>query len=205
MKLKTGTHRAAGSLSRYQRFALPMIGCSAALTGAASGWLITDPAMSQLPELTSTVSVEQMDGESANLSSTQTIQETDQVVPAFNGRPVRALRTIRMMVTAYSPDAQSCGEFADGITASGYSVKTNGMKLVAADTSLLPFGTMLSIPGYDDGFVVPVLDRGGAIKGNHLDALFPTHEEALQWGVRHLDVTIWEYADGKPNDFKSIY
>ena len=110
-----------------------------------------------------------------------------------------------MMVTAYSPDAQSCGEFADGITASGYSVKTNGMKLVAADTSMLPFGTMLSIPGYDDGYVVPVLDRGGAIKGDHLDALFPTHEEALQWGVQHLDVTIWEYADGKPNDFKSIY
>ena len=89
--------------------------------------------------------------------------------------------------------------------ASGYSVRTNGMRLVAADTTLLPFGSMLSIPGYDDGMIVPVLDRGGAIKGNRLDVLFPTHEQALQWGVQHLDVTIWEYADGKPNDFKSIY
>ncbi len=185
--------------------ALPMVGCSAALTGAASGWLMTDPAMSYPPEQTATAFVEHKNTESVHSSSTQTIQETDQVVPSFNGRPVRAVRTVRMMVTAYSPDAQSCGEFADGITASGYSVKTNGMKLVAADTSILPFGTMLSIPGYDDGFIVPVLDVGGAIKGNHLDALFPTHEEALQWGVRHLDVTIWEYADGKPNDFKSIY
>ncbi len=202
MKLKNGTHRAAGSLSRYQRFALPMVGCSAALTGAASGWLMTDPALSYPPEQTATVFVEQID---SSLSSTPIVQEIDQVGPSFNGRPVRAVRTIQMMVTAYSPDAQSCGEFADGITASGYSVKTNGMKLVAADTSKLPFGTMLSIPGYDDGFIVPVLDVGGAIKGDHLDALFPTHEEALEWGVRHLDVTIWEYADGKPNDFKSIY
>ena len=205
MKLKNGTHRAAESLYRCRRMALPMVGCSAALTGAASGWLMTDPALSYPPEQTATASVEQADVDLANRSFTQIVQETDQVAPSFNGRPIRAVRTIRMMVTAYSPDAQSCGEFADGITASGYSVKTNGMKLVAADTSMLPFGTMLSIPGYDDGFVVPVLDVGGAIKGNHLDALFPTHEEALEWGVRHLDVTIWEYADRKPNDFKSIY
>ena len=204
MKLKNGTHR-AGSLSRFQRFALPMIGCTAALTGAASGWLTTDPGLSFPPQQIETALVDQQDSKLGSLSSAQFVQETDQVGPSFNGRPVRAVRTIRMMVTAYSPDARSCGEFADGITASGYSVKTNGMNLVAADTSKLPFGTMLSIPGYDDGYIVPVLDVGGAIKGDHLDALFPTHEEALEWGVRHLDVTIWEYADGKPNDFKSIY
>ena len=79
------------------------------------------------------------------------------------------------------------------------------MRLVAADTTLLPFGSMLSIPGYDDAMIVPVLDRGGAITGNHLDVLFPTHEQALQWGVQHLDVTIWEYADGNGDDFKPIY
>ena len=168
-----------------------MVGCTAALTGAASGWLTTDSDLTQPPMQTAPASI------------TQT--ESDWVVPSFNGRPVRPARTVRMLVTAYSPDAQSCGAFADGITASGYSVKTNGMKLVAADTTLLPFGTMLSIPGYDDGYIVPVLDRGGAITGNHLDVLFPTHDQALQWGVQHLDVTVWEYADGNPNDFKSIY
>ena len=168
-----------------------MVACTAVLTGAASGWLMTDPALSPSPELTAPAPI------------TQT--EPDWDVPSFNGRPVRPSRTVRMLVTAYSPDARSCGAFADGITASGYSVKTNGMRLVAADTRLLPFGTMLSIPGYDDGYIVPVLDRGGAITGDHLDVLFPTHGQALHWGVRHLDITIWEYADGKPNDFKSIY
>jgi 3D (Asp-Asp-Asp) domain-containing protein len=116
----------------------------------------------------------------------------------FNGRPVRPARTITMKVTAYSADAASCYPFADGQTATLHSVEANGGFLVAADTDLLPFGTMLSIAGYNDGKVVPVLDRGGAIKGNRLDLLFPSHEAALQWGVKTLDVVIWEYADGKP-------
>ena len=127
-----------------------------------------------------------------------TIEKTD-VRPLgvryFNGRPARPVRTVWITVTAYSPDHRSCGEHADGITASNKSVWTNAMKLVAADTSILPMGTMLSIPGYDDGRIVPVLDRGGAIKGARLDVLFPSHDEALQWGVQRLPVTIWEYAD----------
>lgn len=124
--------------------------------------------------------------------------EPDTSLRWFNGRPVRPARTITMKVTAYSADAASCYPFADGQTATLHSVDANGGFLVAADTDLLPFGTMLSIDGYNDGKVVPVLDRGGAIKGNRLDLLFPSHEAALQWGVKTLDVVIWEYADGKP-------
>ena len=113
----------------------------------------------------------------------------------FNGRPIRPVRTMTMIVTAYSPDARSCGQFADGITASGYSVWTNGMKMAAADSSMLPLGSLISVPGYDGGNVVPVLDRGGAIKGSRLDMLYATHKEARKWGVKRLQVTIWEYAD----------
>lgn len=103
-----------------------------------------------------------------------------------------------MIVTAYSPDAQSCGPFADGQTATLHSVRTNAGHLVAADTAVLPFGSLVSVPGYDHGHVVPVLDRGGAIRGHRLDVLFPTHEAALAWGVRELEVTVWAYADGGP-------
>ena len=115
--------------------------------------------------------------------------------PMFNGKPLRKSRTIRMLVTAYSPDARSCGKWADNITASGYSVWTNGMKLVAADPRLLRYGSIISVPGYDNGDPVPVLDCGGAIKGHRLDVLFPTHEAARQWGKRWLDVTVWEYRE----------
>lgn len=118
----------------------------------------------------------------------------------FNGRPVRPARTMWMTVTGYSPHAASCAPFDDGLTATLHSVKVNGTKLVAADTRLLPFGSMLTIPGYDNEQVVPVLDRGSAIKGYKLDLMFPTHQEALNWGRQRVQVTVWEYADGLPPD-----
>ncbi|MHC5004642.1 MAG: 3D domain-containing protein [Planctomycetota bacterium] len=121
----------------------------------------------------------------------------------FDGRPVRPARVLTMRVTAYSPDARSCAPFDDNVTASGYSVWTNGMKLVAADTDLLPFGSLVSVPGYDDGRIVPVLDRGARIKGHRLDVLLPTHDHARRWGVRDLPVVIWEYADDRPSDFRT--
>lgn len=116
----------------------------------------------------------------------------------FNARPARPARTIWMTVTGYSPDERSCGDSADGLTATMHSVTTNAMKLVAADPTVLPYGSMVSIPGYDTDSIVPVLDCGGAIKGDKLDLLFPTHEEALKWGRQRVLVTIWEYADGLP-------
>lgn len=115
----------------------------------------------------------------------------------FNGRPIRPVRTMQMVVTAYSPDARSCAGTDDGITASLHHVSTNGHRSVAADTRLLPLGSMLTIPGYDADRVVPVLDRGGAIKGRRLDVLFPTHAEARAWGVKKVTVTVWGYADGE--------
>ena len=120
----------------------------------------------------------------------------------FNGRPITPVRTLRMRVTAYSPDERSCGRHADGITSSGYSVETNGGQLVAADARWFRFGSLISIPGYAEGQVVPVLDRGGAIKGNRLDVLYPLHERARQWGVQYLYVTEWAYADGLPVGFR---
>ncbi|MBL4808626.1 MAG: 3D domain-containing protein [Phycisphaerales bacterium] len=113
----------------------------------------------------------------------------------FDGKLIRPARVIYMTVTGYSPDARSCGKFADGKTATMNSVWTNGMKLVAADPKVLPYWSMVSIPGYANTEIVPVLDCGGAIKGNRLDLLYPTHEIALQWGVRQVPVTVWEYVE----------
>jgi 3D (Asp-Asp-Asp) domain-containing protein len=129
--------------------------------------------------------------------------EEDESIRWFNGRSIKPVRTMRMLVTAYSPDARSCGDQADGITASGYSVWTNGGRMVAADTTILPFGSLVSVPGYGEDEIVPVLDRGGEIKGNRLDVLYSTHDIAKRWGAQRLDVTIWEYADDKPNGFRT--
>jgi 3D (Asp-Asp-Asp) domain-containing protein len=113
----------------------------------------------------------------------------------FDGKLVRPARVIYMTVTGYSPDARSCGEFADGKTATMKSVWTNGMNLVAADPKVLPYWSMISVPGYAKTEIVPVLDCGGAIKGNRLDLLYPTHEMALQWGIRQVPVTVWEFVE----------
>lgn len=85
-------------------------------------------------------------------------------------------------VTAYCPGACCCDEFADGITASGHVIQP-GDRFVAADKRLA-FGQMIVIPGYGR---VPVLDRGGAIKGNRIDVFYPTHQEALEWGVKYFE------------------
>ncbi len=97
-------------------------------------------------------------------------------------------RTIRMRVTAYCPCAKCCGKYADNITASGHPIQP-GDVFVAADKRF-PFGTTMIIDGYADSQPVKVLDRGGAIRGNKLDVFFHTHEEALEWGVRHIDVKV---------------
>jgi 3D (Asp-Asp-Asp) domain-containing protein len=102
----------------------------------------------------------------------------------------RLPRVVKMEVTAYCPCKKCCGKNARGVTASGLHVSHNQGLFVAADTTVLPFHTKLLIPGYAGGTTVPVLDRGGAIKGNRLDVFFPTHERALKWGRRTIEVTI---------------
>lgn len=96
---------------------------------------------------------------------------------------------VRMLVTGYCPCSICCGPGAHGVTASGLSVGSNGGHFVAADPRVA-FGTMLQVPGYNEGRPVPVLDRGGAIKGRRLDVFFPTHQAAKKWGARWLTVTI---------------
>lgn len=92
-------------------------------------------------------------------------------------------------VTAYCGCAKCCGSYAkdrptdrDGqpivYTASGERARAGCT--VAADTSVLPFGTVLII----DGRVYKVQDTGSAVKGKHIDIYFSTHQQALEWGCQ---------------------
>mgnify|MGYP000333116534 CR=1 FL=1 len=63
---------------------------------------------------------------------TESDPEWDLSTRWFDGRPVRPSKVVLMRVTGYSPDSRSCGEFADGQTATLHSVWTNAMRLVAA-------------------------------------------------------------------------
>jgi 3D (Asp-Asp-Asp) domain-containing protein len=72
-----------------------------------------------------------------------------------------------------------------GVTASGTKARKG---TIAADTAKYPFGTVMYVPGYGYGRVE---DRGGAIKGNHVDLFFKKHKRALEWGKRQKQVKIW--------------
>jgi 3D (Asp-Asp-Asp) domain-containing protein len=102
-------------------------------------------------------------------------------------------RTFEANVSGYCLCEKCCGRWTKVYprrTASGHVIKP-GDKFVAAPRNI-PFGTLIVIPGYNNGRPVPVLDRGGAIKGNKLDLFFPTHKAALEWGRRKIIVKIAE-------------
>lgn len=89
--------------------------------------------------------------------------------------------TMYCTVTAYSPTVAE----TDGNplrTASGKRVYVGG---VAADLRKFPFGTILLIPGYNNGKPCTVTDSGGAIRGNKLDVFLWSTHEAVHFGRRH--------------------
>lgn len=87
--------------------------------------------------------------------------------------------------TAYCPCSICCGQWADGITASGKKAKAN--HTVAVDKSLIPLGSKLLV----DGKVYYAEDTGGAIKGKRIDIYYNTHQEALSSGYGHKNVDVY--------------
>jgi len=81
--------------------------------------------------------------------------------------------------SAYTAAADEC-EKSDGITASGLNVKED--ETIACPYQF-PFGTKLNIHGMGTYICE---DRGGAIKGNHIDIYMKTKKEAFAFGRRHL-------------------
>lgn len=86
------------------------------------------------------------------------------------------------VITAYCPCEKCCGEYADGITATG-TVATEG-RTCAVDPDVIPLGTEIEI----DGVKYIAEDVGGAIKGNRIDICFNDHRNALQYGVKCREV-----------------
>jgi 3D (Asp-Asp-Asp) domain-containing protein len=81
--------------------------------------------------------------------------------------------------SAYTAAADECGK-SDGITASGLKVKVQ--ETIACPPNF-PLGTKLRIEGMGT-YVCE--DRGGAIKGNHIDIYVETKKEAFEFGRQHL-------------------
>lgn len=102
-------------------------------------------------------------------------------ITANDQKPAKMIVT----ATAYCPCVECCGK-TDGITATG-TIATQG-RTIAADPSVLAYGTVLSI----NGNTYTVEDCGGAIKGNRIDIFYNSHEEALEFGIQELTAIIVE-------------
>ena len=98
--------------------------------------------------------------------------------------------TVRMRVSAYCPCRKCCGKHSDGLTASSHRIRKGDM-FVAADKKY-DFKTRFIISGYNESKPVEVLDRGSAIRGNRLDVFFDSHEEAIEWGIKYMDVRVMQ-------------
>jgi len=95
---------------------------------------------------------------------------------------------VNMLVTGYDNSYQSTGKNPGD---PGYGITASGKKAAAGTIAApknYPFGTEMFVPGYGCG---NVQDRGGAIKGSHIDLWFSSTQQALNWGMkRNLPVEV---------------
>jgi len=95
---------------------------------------------------------------------------------------------VEMELTGYAPlDPQAvegvCYSGDPTVTASGEPSQP-GISIAAGPS--VPFGTEIYVPGYGVGVVH---DRGGLISDKHIDLMFATRGQALNWGRQTM--TVW--------------
>lgn len=78
-----------------------------------------------------------------------------------------------------------CNDGDSTYTATG-TIVTAG-RTIAIDPNYIPYGTRIEIEGVG---IRIAEDCGGAIKGNRIDLLFETHQQALEWGIQEREVKI---------------
>ena len=88
-------------------------------------------------------------------------------------------------VSGYCSCVKCCGK-NNGITASGSKASAN--HTIAAPSNY-SFGTKIEIEGMG---IFTIEDRGGAIKGNKIDVYFNSHNEALAFGRKQLQIRVIE-------------
>lgn len=93
--------------------------------------------------------------------------------------------TYNLLVTGYSSTLAQCGA-NPFITASGQRVRSG---IVA--TNFLPLGARIKIPQVFGDQVFEVQDRMAQRHWARVDIWFPTYQQAVQFGVRRLEVEVF--------------
>ena len=83
--------------------------------------------------------------------------------------------------TGYCP-CKSCSEGWGRHTSTGAIAASN--HTIAVDPKVIPYGSRIMI----NGIIYTAEDKGGGVKGNHIDIFFDTHSETKQHGVQNTEV-----------------
>lgn len=95
-----------------------------------------------------------------------------------------ASKEIIVEASAYTASCEGCS----GITATGMNLKANpNAKVISVDPAVIPLGSKVYVEGYGEAIAG---DTGGAIKGKRIDVFFPSQQDAINFGVKQLKVTI---------------
>lgn len=119
-------------------------------------------------------------GDIVNFRSARRMAAVKVTLDKVTARYSEPIKILYMEISAYSPTVAEC-DASPLVTASGKRVYVGG---IAADLRVLPFGSVIVIPNYNNGDPCTVIDTGSAIKGNKLDVFLWSSHEAIHWGRR---------------------
>lgn len=112
-------------------------------------------------------------------NGTPQAQESDPASAAAENSGLIPLGVFK--TTGYCP-CRACSEGWGRHTCTG-AVAAAG-HTIAVDPRIIPYGSKVMI----DGVIYTAEDRGGAVRGNHIDIFFNTHAETRQHGTRSAEV-----------------
>lgn len=115
------------------------------------------------------------------------VQLARQVKPLQRSSGSVSNETVQVVATSYTADCRGC----TGITATGLDIRTSYKKIIAVDPKVIPLGTQVEL--FHNGQSLgqyTAADKGGAIKGNKIDILMPSKQEAYKWGRRTIELKI---------------
>lgn len=94
-------------------------------------------------------------------------------------------RVITMVATGYTDAPEENWPYAGAPSYIGLPLARG---IVAVDPDIIPMGSKLYVEGYGEAIAA---DQGGAIQGNRIDLFFDSKQEAFDWGMRTIKVTVY--------------
>lgn len=104
---------------------------------------------------------------------------------------------LKMEFSFYTAECKGC----TGYTRWGeydvrHTIYYEGMRIVATDPELIPPFSIIEFELEGTTEQAIALDTGGAIKGNRIDLLVKTKQEAITLGLQNIEITILRFGQG---------